>query len=61
MFKKLIISDFSDKHQILCLSETHLNNTVDIDSLKIECYDEPLRKDRTQNGGGVMVYISIAC
>ena len=52
------ISEFSDTHQILCFSETHLDNTVDADSLKIEGYDEPLRKDRTLNGGGVMVYIS---
>ena len=52
------ISEFSDTHQILCFKETHLDNTVDADSLKIEGYDEPLRKDRRLNGGGIMVYIS---
>ena len=45
-------------HEILCFRETHLDNTVDADSLRIEGYDEPLRKDRMLNGGGVMVYIS---
>lgn len=52
------VSEFSDTYQILCFSETHLDNSVDVDTLKIEGYNEPLRKDRTQNGGGIMVYIS---
>ena len=40
------------------LSETHPDDTIDSSSLLIEGFDTPLRKDRTRNGGGVMVHIS---
>ena len=30
------LSDFSDAYQILCNSETHLDNTVDVDSVKLK-------------------------
>ena len=52
------ISDLSESYQILCFSETHLDDTIDSSLLLIEGFDNPLRKDRTRNGGGVMVYIS---
>ena len=52
------ISDLSESYQILCFSETHLDDTIDSSSLLIEGFDSPLRKDRMRNGGGVMVYIS---
>ena len=52
------ISDLSESYQILCFSETQLDDTIDSSLLLIEGFDNPLRKDRTRNGGGVMVYIS---
>ena len=52
------ISDLSESYQILCFSETHLDDTIDSSSLLIEGFDTPLRKDRTRNGDGIMVYIS---
>lgn len=54
------ISDIAESFHVLCFSETHLDNTVQNDLLKIQGFDEPLRKDRNQNGGGVMVYVSNA-
>ena len=52
------LSDIVDSYHILCFSETHLDNSVDSSNLLIEGFDEPIRKDRTQHGGGVMVYFS---
>ena len=52
------ISDLSESYQILCFSETHLDDTIDSNSLLIEGFDTPIRKDRTRNGGGVMIYLS---
>lgn len=45
--------------EILCFTETHLDNSVSLDSLFLSLsYDEPYRKDRTNHGGGILVYIS---
>ena len=52
------LSDIVDSYQILCLSETHLEPNIHSDTLLFEGYDLPIRKDRTHNGGGVMIYMS---
>ncbi|MEW8548488.1 MAG: reverse transcriptase family protein [Candidatus Thiodiazotropha sp.] len=52
------ISDITDSFNILCFSETHLDNSIQSEALMIYGYDTPIRKDRTCNGGGVMVYVS---
>ena len=52
------ISNLSESYQILCFSETHLDDIIDSNSLLIEGFDTPIRKDRTRNGGGVMIYLS---
>ena len=52
------ISDLSESYQSFCFSETHLDDTIDSSSLIIEGFDTLLRKDRTRNGGGVMIYLS---
>ena len=52
------ISNLSDSYQILCFSETHLDDSVDSSSLQIDGFDMPLRNDRSQHGGGVMMYLS---
>lgn len=42
---------------ILCFTETHLDVSVETDSLALsEVYDSPYRKDRTNHGGGILVY-----
>ena len=54
------VQGLTESYHILCFSETHLDDNVDTISLNFEGYNEPIRKDRTHNGGGVMVYISSA-
>lgn len=49
------LSDIVDSFHILYLSETHLDANVDPDTLSLEGFDPPIRKDRTHNGGGVMI------
>ena len=39
-----------------CYRETHLDN--DIDSISFLGFDEPIREDRTRNGGRIIVYMS---
>ena len=40
------------------LTETHLDDDVSSSSLIVEGFDEPIRKDRTRNRGGILVYLS---
>ena len=45
---------------IMCFTETHLDDNITLDSIPIpDRYDSPLRKDRTNHGGGIL--ISILC
>mgnify|MGYP002804100580 CR=1 FL=1 len=41
---------------ILCINETRLNNSLDINTVGIPGYDI-LRRDRDRNGGGVAIYV----
>ena len=50
------LSNIVDSFQIACFSETHLGADIDSSNLNIE--DKPLRKNRTRNGGGIIVYMS---
>ena len=44
---------------ILCFSETHLDVQVSNEFLFLsDTFDEPYRKDRTNHGGGVMIYLN---
>ena len=44
---------------ILCFSETHLDHQVPVSDLIIgSAYDEPYRKDRTNHGGGLLLYLN---
>ena len=52
------IYDVADDFHVLCFSETHLDPSIGTDTLELEGFDTPLRKDRSQHGGGVMIYIS---
>ena len=51
------IYDVADDFYFLCFSETHLDPSIGRDTLELEGFDTQLRKDRSQHGGGVMVYI----
>ncbi len=42
---------------ILCLTETWLNGTIDNGSIKIENFQEPFRNDRSDSYGGVAIYV----
>ena len=48
--------DYVDSSDILCFTETHLDNTVLTEDLMIDNYETPFRRDRTNHGGGVMIY-----
>ena len=52
------IHDIADTFHILCITETHLDNSVTMDSIILEGFNEPLRKDRTNNEGGVVIYVT---
>lgn len=53
-----IKDEFLD-YDILCFTETHLDANISTDeSLLIHNYDSPYRKDRTNHGGGLLVYIN---
>ena len=43
---------------VLVLTESKLNENIPNNLLKISGYHEPIRRDRTRHGGGVLVYIS---
>ena len=52
------LSPVVDSFHVVCFSETHLDADTASNTLLLDGFDESLRKDRTQHGGGLMVYIS---
>lgn len=52
------IHTIAESFHILCFCETHLDDNINTNDLILERFDEPIRKDRTHNGGGVAVYVS---
>ena len=44
-------------YDIICVSETHIDNTVPDSDIHIPCYNN-YRKDRSRHGGGVCCYVS---
>ena len=45
-------------YDILCFTESHLNEDVLTESLLLDNFLTPFRKDRTNRGGGILVYIN---
>ena len=44
---------------VLCFTETHLDASVDSSSLLLSnLYGTPYRKDRTNHGGGILIYLN---
>ena len=52
------LSNLVESCQIACFSETHFDTDIDSNDLKFDGFDEPIRKDRNRNGGGIMVFMS---
>ena len=52
------IYTIAEEYHILCSSETHLDKSIDSSSLILEGFGLPVRKDRSQHDGSVMIYIS---
>ena len=53
-----ILDNFCD-FECLCFTETHLdNNIAQADIFLTTDYSNPYRKDRTNHGGGILVYIN---
>ena len=53
-----IKDEFLD-YGVLCFTETHLDVNISTEeSLLIQNYDSPYRKDRTNHGGGLLVCIN---
>ena len=50
--------DVAHDYNILCLTETHLDENIPISDLLIENFSEPFRRDRNFAGGGVLMYCS---
>ena len=44
-------------HDIIAISETHLDNTISDDSISIAGFHKPIRLDRNGAGGGVVIYV----
>lgn len=43
---------------VICINETHLDNSFYNDSVAIDGFHPPLTKDRNRRGGAVAIYIS---
>ena len=52
------IEDIAGEYDIICLTETHLDDQIPTDDLLIAGFHEPFRLDRNFAGGGVLVYIN---
>lgn len=57
-YKIEYINDLVDNFHILCFSETHLDNNIDSESIQLHGFDLPIRRDRSHNSGGVMIFMS---
>ena len=52
-----IAAELSD-YDVICVSETKLNNSILSTNLMLNSYNMPIRKDReTNNGGGLIIYV----
>ncbi len=52
------IEDCLTDFDILCFTETHLSNDVDISNLLIKGFRSPFRKDKSAYSGGILVYVA---
>ena len=53
------IRDYFSDFNVLCFTESHLNQDVSTNDILIsQSFDTPYRKDRTNHGGGILVYLN---
>jgi exonuclease III len=50
------ITNLIEEFDIVCVTETHLNNQITDDDIAISGFDIPFRKDRNSHGGGIIMY-----
>ena len=48
--------DLLEGTNIICFTETHLDDTVSQDSITFDGYNEPFRKDFNNRSGGILLY-----
>ena len=55
---EFIENELSD-HDTLCFTESHLDDIINSENIKIsDRFNSPLRKNRTNHGGGILVYLA---
>jgi exonuclease III len=52
----LIEHEFLD-YDVICISEFHLDKSVDNDKIKLKGFQNPVRLGRNRHGGGVNIYV----
>ena len=51
------LQNFVDEFDIIVLTETHLDNSIENREIELDSFDKnPQRKDRTNSGGGLIIY-----
>ena len=52
-----VLQNCVDEFNIIVLTETHLDNSIENRDLELDSFDKnPQRKDRTNSGGGLLIY-----
>ena len=55
--KIIFLQSFVDEFDIIVLTETHLDNSIENRDIELNSFDKnPQRKDRTNSGGGLLIY-----
>ena len=54
---ELLFSFVSNNTDVLLISETKIDNTFPVSQFYVPGYWVPYRLDRTENGGGIMLYV----
>ena len=52
-----LIEHESLDYDVICISESHLDKSIDNDKIKLKCFQNPVRLDRNIHGGGVNIYV----
>jgi hypothetical protein len=52
----LIEHEFQE-YDVICISESHLDKSIDNDEIKLKSFQNPVRLDRNRHGGGVTIYV----
>ena len=52
------LKDIADEYNVICLTETHLDENIETEEILIDHFLRPFRKDRNFAGGGILIYCS---